>query len=400
MSGVQMPVSAILILLVAMIPLATLFAALLLSISTFSRNMKEARTYEQPILWVAMMMAMISFLPAVEINNLMALIPVVNIALLFKAVMINEYALSHLLITIGSTLLLDVVAIWATIKLFTTESVLFRSEDDSGSMKAVGKNKLNFFNPFYGLVYFSIALIALYYLGSYWQANDLMKGLLQTQLFIIALPVYIIIRMLKLKEKDILRLKLPKPKELLLIPFIAISAAIIVSVVSQLINLIFPFPPKYIEMLSKLFTMDPSFWKVLLVMAVAPGICEEYMFRGFLIRFYEKYGIKSAIVLSALLFAAFHLDPFRFVPVFLLGLLLGYLTLRSGSLVNSMLSHTINNGLALVIVTYGSSTWLKPLISGEDSLQYWLIIPAGIVFAGAIYLFHKVTEKGDPTCVE
>ncbi len=400
MSGVQMPMSAILILLVAMIPLATFFAALLLSISTFSRNMKEAKTYEQPILWVAMMMAMISFLPAVEMNNLMALIPVVNIALLFKAVMINEYAVSHLLITIGSTLVLDVLAIWATIKLFTSESVLFRSEDDSGSLKAVGKNMNNFFNPFYGLVYFSVALIVLYYLGTSWQAKDLMSGLLKTQLFIIALPVYVIIRLLKLKEKDILRLKAPKPKELLLIPFIAIPAAIIVSIISQLINMIFPFPPKYVEMLSKLFTMDASVWKVFLVMAVAPGFCEEYMFRGFMIRFFEKYGTKVAIVLSALLFAAFHLDPFRFVPVFLLGLLLGYLTMRSGSLVNSMLSHTINNGLALVLVTYGGSAWLKPLISGEDSLHYWLIIPAVIVFTGAIYLFHKVTEKGVPECAE
>ena len=392
MSGVQMPISAIIILLAAMIPLATFFAALLLSISTFSRNMKEARTYEQPILWVAMMMAMISFLPAVEMNNLMALIPVVNIALLFKAVMINEYAVSHLLITIGSTLLLDVLAVWATIKLFTTESVLFRSEDDGGSIKAVHQNKRNFFNPYYGLVYFSIALIVMYYLGSYWQIKDLMAGLQKTQLLIIALPVWIILRVLKLKEKDILRLKAPKIKEALLIPFIAIPAAVIVSIVSQLINLVFPFPPKYIEVMSKLFTMDASLFKVFIVMSVLPGFCEEYMFRGFMMRFFEKYGDRMAVLISALLFAAFHLDPFRFLPVFLLGLLLGYLTIRSGSIVNSMLSHTINNGMALVIVTYGDTSWLKPFISSSESLRFWLLLPAAAILFAALYLFHKVTS--------
>jgi sodium transport system permease protein len=146
MAGVQMPLSAILILLAAMIPLATLFSAILLSVSTFSRNMKEARTYEQPIMMLAMMMGFISFLPTAEINNLWALIPVINIALLFKAVMINEYTLANLLITVGSTLVLDVLAIWATLKLFTTESILFRADDDSSSLKAVKKDKRMFFN--------------------------------------------------------------------------------------------------------------------------------------------------------------------------------------------------------------------------------------------------------------
>ncbi len=395
MAGVQMPMSAILILLMAMIPLATFFAAVLLSISTFSRNMKEARTYEQPLLWVAMMLAMVSFLPAVDMSNLMALIPIVNIALLFKAVMINEYTMSHLLITIGSTLVLDVLAIWATIKLFTTESVLFRSEDDGGSLKAVSKNKKSFFNPFNGVVYFSLALVVMYYLGSYLQIKDLMKGLLQTQVFIIGLPAWLIIRLLKLKENEIVRLKAPKLKELLIVPFIAIPAAVIVSILSQFINMIFPFPAKYLEIMGKLFTMDSSVLKVFMVMALAPGFFEEYMFRGFMMRFFEKYGDKAAIIITAFLFAAFHLDPFRFVPVFLLGLLLGYLTLRSGSIVNSMLSHTINNGLALVLVTYGGSSWLKPLISGKDELHYWVLIPALVVFTIAIYLFHKVTEKGD-----
>jgi membrane protease YdiL (CAAX protease family) len=40
-----------------------------------------------------------------------------------------------------------------------------------------------------------------------------------------------------------------------------------------------------------------------------------------------------AVIIGAILFAAFHLDPFRFFfPGVSMGLLLGYLTLRSGSL--------------------------------------------------------------------
>jgi len=211
------------------------------------------------------------------------------------------------------------------------------------------------------------------------QAKDFFMGLIQTQFIIIALPVLFLLRILKQNPNEVLRLKAPRLKEIVLVPFIAIPAAIVVAILSQLINMFFPFPEKYIEMLSKLFTMDQSILKVFLVMAVLPGICEELLFRGFMMRFFEKYGARWAVIISALLFAAFHLDPFRFLPVLLLGFLLGYLTIRSGSIYNSMLSHALNNGLALFVTTFAGAAWMKPLLKGEDGLQYWLIIPAVIV---------------------
>lgn len=399
MEGAQMPLKAIFILLAAMLPLATLFSAILLSISTFSRNMKEARSYEQPLLLISMMLGMISFLPAIEMNNLMALIPVVNIALLFKAVMVEDYQLSHLFITIISTLILDIAAIWGSIRLFNTEGVLFRTEDDSGSLKGVKKDKRNFFSPYFGLIYFSIALVALFYLGSYMQTKALYKGLIYTQIFIILLPVVLLLRLLKQDLNRTLRLKAPKPLHLLLVIFMAIPAAILAAIIGQLINKIFPFPSHYLENLSQLFKLEIPWWQSFMVIAVAPGICEEILFRGLMPRFFERYGMRINIIITALLFAAFHLDPFRFLPVFLLGLLLGYQTLKSGSIYLSMLSHTVNNGMALVLIRFATVPWMKAyIVSGGEELHYWLAAPALVILTIAIYLFHKYT--GGTECAE
>ncbi|MGB4261426.1 MAG: ABC transporter permease subunit/CPBP intramembrane protease, partial [Candidatus Cloacimonas acidaminovorans] len=400
MAGVSLPLNAILILLIAMIPLATLFAAILLSISTFSRNIKEARSYEQPLLIIAMLLGMVSFFPAIEINNLMALIPIVNIALLFKGVLINEFTISQILLTIFSTVVLDVIAIIITIKLFNTESVLFRTEEESGGLKVFKRKPKTFFNPYNGILYFSIALIVLYYLGSYWQTKDLFSGLIQTEIIIIALPVLLILRLLHLNPKEVLRLKNPNWNSFLLIPFIAVSAQIIVSIISQLINIVFPFPEKYLEALSQLYKMNETPWKVFMAIALLPGICEELLFRGFIIRFFEKYSVRWAVVISAILFAAYHLDPFRFVPVLLLGLLLGYLAIRSGSIYTSMFSHIIINGMAFVLVTYSNTGWVKFIAKDGENLNYWLIVPALIIFCLSLYAFHKVTAKGEEKCVE
>ena len=139
-------------------------------------------------------------------------------------------------------------------------------------------------------------------------------------------------------------------------------------------------------------------WRSILIIAIAPGVCEELLFRGLMPRFFEKYGMKVNIVLTALLFAAFHLDPFRFLPVFFLGMLLGYLTLRSGSIFNSMISHAINNSLALLMTAFAGSSWLKVFISSQEDLRYWLAVPAILILTIALYLFHKVT--GGKKCVE
>jgi membrane protease YdiL (CAAX protease family) len=210
--------------------------------------------------------------------------------------------------------------------------------------------------------------------------------------------VLFVLKILRLPPKKVLRLQPPRFKEILLVPFIAIPAAILVALLAQVINAIYPFPQQYLENLGKLFDLDIALWQSFLIVAIAPGICEELLFRGMMPRFFEKYGIKVNIVLTAFLFAAFHLDPFRFLPVFLLGLLLGYLTLRSGSIYNSMLSHAINNGLALFITAFASAPWIKIIISSEDNLKYWVAAPALLIFAISFYLFHKVT--GDKVCAE
>ncbi len=389
LAGISFPINSMLLILAAFVPLAMLVSAILLSLSTFSRNMKEFSSYGGPLMMISMMLAMVSFLPGVELSNAMALIPVINIALLFKAVMINEYTITHFLLTVGSTLLLSLVAIWTSIRIFNSESVLFRGDDET-SLKNVKKDKRNLFNPYYGMVYMVLALIALYYIGSAMQMKDLSRGLVNTQILIILFPVLLVLRIFKLKAKDILRIKAPKPLEVLLIPFIAIPAAMIVSTIAGLINNIYPYPPGYLEKMSSLLKLSDNTWIALLIIAVLPGICEEVLFRGFLMRFFEQYGKKLSIVIIAMLFAAFHLDPFRFIPVLLLGLLLGYLTIRSGSIVNSMLSHTINNGFAVVVSTYGASRWIKPLLLDSETIKPLVLIPAIAIFVIALYIFHKI----------
>jgi membrane protease YdiL (CAAX protease family) len=82
------------------------------------------------------------------------------------------------------------------------------------------------------------------------------------------------------------------------------------------------------------------------MVSVFPGICEELLFRGALLRALRgRLSAPAAVTLSAALFGLIHIYPAQMVPTFLLGLLLGVMVLRTGSVVTAMLAHMIHNGM-------------------------------------------------------
>ncbi len=391
MQNINLPLGNFALVLVAMLPMITLFAAILLSISTFSRNIKEAQSYQMPLLMVGMMAAMITIFPAFELNAGMALIPIVNIALLFKDIMMNNFQLDYFLIVVGSTLILDIAAIYYSIKLFNNESILFRTAEEK-SLKFWGKEKRDIFSQQFIFIFFTVILLLFYYLGAGWQMENLESGLIKTQLLLILLPVILILRVSKNDLKQTLRLKKTNFKNYLVAILAAVPIIIIVSIITQLINIIYPIPESYLKAMENLLTMsDGGLLRTIIIIAVLPGICEEILFRGFIINGFKKRGFLSSIVITALLFGIIHLELFKLIPVIIIGIWLGYLVLRTNSLFVPIIAHIINNTLAVLA---GNDN--LPIISEyvrEGNIPYWLIIPAVAMMYGLIKWTENINAK-------
>lgn len=101
-------------------------------------------------------------------------------------------------------------------------------------------------------------------------------------------------------------------------------------------------------------TSQRSSWALisnLLVLAVLPGICEEFLFQGALQPLLTRW-VKNphiAIVLTALIFSTIHFQFYGFIPRFLLGLYLGYLLYWSKSLWLPILAHLLHNALTILV---------------------------------------------------
>ncbi|KAB5910237.1 CPBP family intramembrane metalloprotease [Bifidobacterium adolescentis] len=88
--------------------------------------------------------------------------------------------------------------------------------------------------------------------------------------------------------------------------------------------------------------MQTNIWNVVFLVIVGP-VFEEWLFRKQLIDRTRKYGEKTAILLSGLAFGLFHMNLFQFFYAFLLGVMFGYIYMRTSKLRYSTAMHMIIN---------------------------------------------------------
>lgn len=99
----------------------------------------------------------------------------------------------------------------------------------------------------------------------------------------------------------------------------------------------------------------PSVYAADIISAVilAP-IGEELIYRGIVLRCSAKVSQRFAIFFSAFIFGIMHGNPYQFVLGFLIGIPMAIVTIRTGSLIPSIICHMANNALASIpsIVEY------------------------------------------------
>jgi len=90
---------------------------------------------------------------------------------------------------------------------------------------------------------------------------------------------------------------------------------------------------------------------IVFAMALTPAICEELLFRGFILgRFLEAGGPGQSLMMTSLLFGLFHRNLATLLPMTLAGILLAFAVWRTGSLYCGITMHALINMWAIVVV--------------------------------------------------
>ena len=113
--------------LAMLLPVAVLFSAVLMALSLFAKSVKEAQSYVSPLIIVIIVPAMMGMLPGVELNARLALVPILNLALVSKELVSGVFHWSYLALIFGSSCAYAAVALALCVRMFNREDVLFRA---------------------------------------------------------------------------------------------------------------------------------------------------------------------------------------------------------------------------------------------------------------------------------
>lgn len=152
-----------------------------------------------------------------------------------------------------------------------------------------------------------------------------------------------------------LRLKLISKPVFFSAILISLGLIPIVDEMDRILSFIFGTEEELAQ-LTDILIIDFSFIGLLLsitIVVLAP-FGEEILFRGFLQKKLEEswQDITRAVLVTSLFFAFIHMNPIWIIQIYLLGVILGYLAWKTGSILTSLVLHSLNNGAALLLTNY------------------------------------------------
>lgn len=128
---------------------------------------------------------------------------------------------------------------------------------------------------------------------------------------------------------------------------------------------------------------------MLFLIAVLPAICEEFFFRGVLQRLFIQISRRPwiGIIITAVLFSAFHGQFFGFFPRLLLGILLGAIYWYSGSIWPAVLGHFVNNAVQVILVYRN-----KNFIEQEPVIEPVYVVLSVFAIIGITWFMQRISH--------
>lgn len=157
---------------------------------------------------------------------------------------------------------------------------------------------------------------------------------------------------------------------------------------------------KMAEKQAKALLQMPNSWTMirnLFLMALMPAIAEEVFFRGCLQRVIRKLVRNGwvAVIVTALIFSAIHLQFVTFLPRVVLGFVIGAVFLVTGNLWLSIAAHFLNNGMQVVLFYLYQNKLISKDPAAEEAVPFYLAVFSAVITGLLIWrLAQRARQNG------
>ncbi|MCC7293590.1 MAG: CPBP family intramembrane metalloprotease [Phycisphaerales bacterium] len=409
-TGTGVPYGQLALILLCLVPFAVLMSAIMMAVCSYARTFKEAQNYVTPIILAVLIPGGVAALPATELTGVMLVMPVGNMVLLTRELLVGAMVRTGDLVTVLlSTTLYATAAVAAAAKVFGKESVVFadvqslRGTFDRRLIRPSGKPSLTM-----ALVVTALLFPGWFFLQSYLQTSrpdgaDLMvlrKTFAFMPVLFVVLPA-LVLTYWKVDVRRTFSLSPPAMSGVLGAVLIGATSWIFAVEIGMLQDAVFgmsDIAKDSAEALEKAL-VSLSEPEMLLLMAVIPALSEELLFRGFLLTALRgPAGRTVSILTSAVVFAVFHFILAKLPVTFLLGALLAWVCWQTRSIWPGIIVHFLHNGIITMSTLRPSwVAWLPMEMDGQPRHLPWsVLLPGAAVFVAGCLLVQRAARRGEP----
>ncbi|MCD0460257.1 ABC transporter permease subunit/CPBP intramembrane protease [Roseiconus lacunae] len=397
------PLVPMLWLFVALIPLACLFSALALAVAAMARSSKEGQYYLMPLMMVTLPLVMLPMIPGTTLNIGTSLIPVTGMFLLVRALVEGQYATALFFVPMVATVTgacLWAAARWARHQ-FESESVLFGGGEqwELGMwVRHLWRDRQQAATPVQAYACGAFILVSLFFarLSVAVVPTDftgIAKMIMLPQVLIL-FPALLMATMFTTSIRESLRIRMPHWTTLPMAVLFGVTLHPTYVMLSKFINHLYPISEQAAAAMKPFAEQIGSapWGSVVLLMALLPALCEELAFRGFIFGgLVRERGKFRAVVVTALMFGISHGVLQQSIAASLMGVVLGWITLRTGSILPCILIHVTNNALSVSLDRISASSWegaslfVSQTDLGPAYQPFWTLISMGVATTCLLY---------------
>ena len=390
---VPVPITIYALTFVLLVPVSFLFSALFLALAVFARDFKDGQNVLMPVYLPITLLTGLTALPGIELDAWTAFAPILNIALLIKALFLGEARADLILLVLGSSALYAALALLLAARVFEREHVLLGGKDTARALLGLERRSGGEPSAAFSVTAFGAIFVLFFYGSLVLERFGVVTSLLLTQYGFFLLPAVGAVLLFGFSPRETLALRLPSPRGALAAVVLGLSAwAVAIGLLLRLV----PVPESLAKSLGDILLLGGKpFIAVFVVFALTPAICEELLFRGLLLSGLRKLGPTAAVVVTSLLFGLAHASVYRLLPTAFLGAVIGLTRLRTRSIFPGMIIHALNNGLALALLYY-SPPWAGDLLA-RGTLPWSLTLGGVAVFAVGLALLPRNAAPEPPT---
>lgn len=147
------------------------------------------------------------------------------------------------------------------------------------------------------------------------------------------------------------------------------------------------------DLITKFLKTENALLLGLFHIGIIPSVCEEIMFRGYVMRSLEKSkGVIFAIFVSGIIFGVFHMQITNILPLAALGILFAYVTYISDSIIPAMFAHFANNGGQIIMSSFYPEI-LDETVTPDTEMPFLLIFISMILTSGLLFFMYKMKTQ-------